>query len=208
MSIIDVLISKNLTSVLCEYTEYKGNFQTITRTLLPSIKANTRQTLIYDLYKIHYINQDNITYLCITSNFPDDIAFAFLLDVQKKFLEKNNYKIIMSSQSYALEDFNSTLKSLMEYYNKCPQKTKNGEIIKNLIDAKSIVMENVEKLIDRDGKLGITVLKSERLNDQSKNINSLASSIKNQKKAEKLRNMRLLIGGGIIAVILLFIIIF
>ena len=124
MSIIDVLISKNLTSVLCEYTEYKGNFQTITRTLLPSIKANTRQTLIYDLYKIHYINQDNITYLCITSNFPDDIAFAFLLDVQKKFLEKNNYKNIMSSQSYALEDFNSTLKSLMEYYNKCPQKIK------------------------------------------------------------------------------------
>ena len=208
MSIIYVLISKNLTSVLCEYTECNGNFQTITRTLLPSLKTNTRQTLIYDLYKIHYINENNITYLCMTSNFPDDIAFSFLLEVQKKFLEQNNYKDVMSSISYAYENFNPTLKSLLEYYNKCPEKTKNGEIIKNLIDAKNIVIENAEKLIERDEKLGMTVFKSERLNDQTKNINLLASTIKNQKKAEKLRNMRLLIGGGIIAVIILFIIIF
>ena len=49
-------------------------------------------------------------------------------------------------------------------------------------------------------------IKSDKLYDQSKNINSLANTIKNQKKAEKLRNMRLLIGGGIILVILIFII--
>ena len=84
----------------------------------------------------------------------------------------------------------------------------NGEIIKNLVDAKSIAIENVEKLIDRDQKLNITVQKSDKLYDQSKNINFLANSIKNQKKAEKMRNMRLIIIGGIILVILIFIIIF
>ena len=208
MPIIHVLISKNIDSVLCEYTEYQGNFATIARIFLQKIKPNTRQTIQYDLYQYHYINQDNITYLCITSSFPEETTFAFLMEVQRQFLEQNSYDDIMKEQSYYFQYFQKNLKNIMDYYNKCPQKTLSGEIIKNLVDAKSIAIENIEKLIDRDQKLNITVQKSDKLYDQSKNINSLANSIKNQKKAEKLRNMRLLIGGGIILVIILFIIIF
>ena len=208
MPIIHVLIAKNIDSVLCEYTEYQGNFTTIARVFLQKIKPNTRQTIQYDSYQYHYINQDNITYLCITSNFPEDTTFAFLMDVQQQFLAQNDYKDIMKEQSYHFEYFQKNLKNIMDYYNKCPEKTVQGELIKNLVDAKSIAIENIEKLIDRDEKLNITVQKSDKLYDQSKNINSLANSIKNQKKAEKLRNMRLLIGGGIILIIILFIIIF
>jgi vesicle-associated membrane protein 7 len=208
MPIIHVLISKNTDSVLFEYTEYQGNFATIARIFLQKIKPNTRQTIQYDLYQYHYINQDNITYLCITSNFPEETTFAFLMEVQRQFLEQNSYDDIMKEQSYYFQYFQKNLKNIMDYYNKCPQKTLSGEIIKNLVDAKSIAIENIEKLIDRDQKLNITVQKSDKLYDQSKNINSLANSIKNQKKAEKLRNMRLLIGGGIILIIILFIIIF
>ena len=208
MPIIHVLIAKNIDSVLCEYTEYQGNFTTIARVFLQKIKPNTRQTIQYDSYQYHYINQDNITYLCITSNFPEDTTFAFLMDVQQQFLAQNDYKDIMKEQSYHFEYFQKNLKNIMDYYNKCPEKTVQGELIKNLVDAKSIAIENIEKLIDRDQKLNITVQKSDKLYDQSKNINSLANSIKNQKKAEKLRNMRLLIGGGIILVIIIFIILF
>ena len=207
MPIIHVLIAVN-DSVKCEYTEYQGNFTFIARTFLQKIKSNTRQTIQYDSYQYHYINQNNITYLCITSNFPEETTFAFLMEVQRQFLEQNNYEDIMKEQSYSFENFQNNLKNILDYYNKCPQKTLTGEIIKNLVDAKSIAIENVEKLIDRDQKLNITVQKSENLYDQSKNINSLANSIKNQKKAEKLRNIRLLIGGGIILVILIFIILF
>ena len=208
MPIIHVLISKNIDTVLCEYTEYQGNFNTIARNFLKKIKPNTRQTKQYDSYQYHYINKDNITYLCITSNFPEDTTFAFLMEVQRQFLNQNDYKDIMKKQSYQMEYFEKNLKNIMDYYNKCPEKTLSGEIIKNLVDAKSIAIENIEKLIERDDKLNITVQKSDKLYDQSKNINSLANSIKNQKKAEKLRNMRLLIGGGIILVIIIFIILF
>ena len=208
MPIIHVLISKNIDTVLCEYTEYQGNFNTIARNFLKKIKPNTHQTIQYDSYQYHYINKDNITYLCITSNFPEDTTFAFLMEVQRQFLNQNDYKDIMKKQSYQMKYFEKNLKNIMDYYNKCPEKTLSGEIIKNLVDAKSIAIENIEKLIERDDKLNITVQKSDKLYDQSKNINSLANSIKNQKKAEKLRNMRLLIGGGIILVIIIFIILF
>ena len=114
----------------------------------------------------------------------------------------------MKERSYYFENFKNNLKNILDYYNKCPQKTLSGEIIKNLVDAKSVAIENVEKLIDRDQKLNITVEKSDKLYDRSKNINFLASSIKNQKKAEKTRMRRILIVGGIILVILIFFIIF
>ena len=208
MPIIHVLIAKNTGQVLSEYTDHQGNLLSIARIVLKSIKPNTRYTVQYDTYQCHYINQDNLTYLCITSNFPEDTTFAFLMEVQKQFLAQNNYNDIMKEQSYSFENFNKNLKNIMEYYNKCPEKTLTGEIIKNLVDAKSVAIENVEKLINRDEKLNIMVQKSDKLYDQSKNINFLANSIKNQKKAEKIRNMRLLIGGGIILVILIFIIIF
>ena len=183
MPIIHVLISKNIDTVLCEYTEYQGNFNTIARNFLQKVKPNTRQTIQYDSYQYHYINKDNVTYLCITSNFPEDTTFAFLMEVQRQFLNQNDYKDIMKKQSYQLDYFEKNLKNIMDYYNKCPEKTLSGEIIKNLVDAKSIAIENIEKLIERDDKLNITVQKSDKLYDQSKNINSLANSIKNQKKA-------------------------
>ena len=192
MSILYALIAKNLDVVLCEYSEYNGNFQQITRTLLRKVQPNRKFTIEYDSYKYHYINQDNITYLCMTSNFPEDIAFGFLVDVQKQFIETYDYDKILSATSY----------------NTCPQKTQTGQIIKDLIDAKSTAVENIEKLISRDQKMNIIVAKSDTLNTQSRNINNIAQKIKTQQKLKKIRNMRLIIGAVIIFVILLFIVLF
>ena len=207
MSILYSLIAKILDVVLCEYSEYNGNFQQITRLLLRKVQPNRRFTIEYDSYKYHYINQDNITYLCMTSNFPEDIAFGFLIDVQKQFIESYDYETIQSSTSYLLDKFQDKLKKLMAYYNTCPQKTQTGQIIKDLIDAKSTAVENIEKLISRDQKLNIIVAKSDALNTQSRNINNIAQKIKTQQKMKKMKNMRLVIGAVILFIILLFIVI-
>ena len=208
MSILYALIAKNFDIVLCEYSEYNGNYQQITRILLRKVQPNRKFTIEYDNYKYHYINQDNLTYLCMTSNFPEDIAFGFLIDVQKQFLETYDYDKILSATSYLLDNFQEKLKKLMAYYNTCPQKTQTGQIIKDLIDAKSTAVENIEKLISRDQKLNIIVAKSDSLNTQSRNINNIAQKIKTQQKLKKMRNMRLIIGAVIIFVILLFIVLF
>ena len=209
MSIFYSLIAKDLDIVLCEYSEYNGNFQQITRTLLRKVQKNSKFTIEYDYYKFHYIHQDNLTYLCMTSNFPEDIAFGFLIDIQKKFLETFDYDKILSATSYGFSDiFEGELKKSMAYYNTYPPKTQTGQIIKDLIDAKSTAVENVEKLISRDQKLNIIVAKSDALNSKSRNVNGIAQKIKTQQKLKKMRNMRLIIGAVIIIIILLLIIIF
>ena len=48
---------------------------------------------------------------------------------------------IISATSYLLDKFQEKLKKLMDYYNACPQKTQPGQIIKDLINAKSTVLQ-------------------------------------------------------------------
>ncbi len=48
MSIIYTLISKSNDKVLCEYTEYHGNFEQVSRTLLKKVQKDHRATFSYD----------------------------------------------------------------------------------------------------------------------------------------------------------------
>ena len=204
MSILYSLISKDKDVVLTEYTEYSGNFQQITRALLRKVHQNTKYTIDYDKYKYHYINEDNITYLCMTEMFPDDLAFAFLDDLRKKFIQTYDYEKIASFYSYQLTEFDKVISQLISYYNTCPQKNQSGEIIKELIDAKNIAIENIEKVIGRDEKLNIIAVKSESLNNQSRNINYIAQQIKKQARMKQIKTM-IIVTVTIIVIVLLFI---
>ena len=48
MSIIFSLISRNSDVVLCEHTDFAGNFQQISRMLLRKIKKNSKFSIEYD----------------------------------------------------------------------------------------------------------------------------------------------------------------
>ena len=47
MSIKYSLISKENDKVLCEYTDFIGNFEQISRQLLKKVKADSRGTFVY-----------------------------------------------------------------------------------------------------------------------------------------------------------------
>ena len=55
--------------------------------------------------------------------------------------------------------------------------------------AKDAVIENIEKLIDRDNKMGIIVNKSEDLKLLSMNINSIADNIRRNENSKKNRSI-------------------
>ena len=48
MSLIYSLISKGTDKILTDYTDMQGNFETISRTLLKSAKANFKATFSYE----------------------------------------------------------------------------------------------------------------------------------------------------------------
>ena len=67
MSIYYVLVSKRNDMILADYTEYSGNFQQITIDLMKHIEENSKKTFELSDYLFHYINDEGITVLCMTS---------------------------------------------------------------------------------------------------------------------------------------------
>jgi hypothetical protein len=51
------------------------------------------------------------------------------------------------------------------------------------------MVENIERLLDRDEKLNLIAMKSNNLNQRSKNVNYLTAKIKKQEKMKQLKMM-------------------
>jgi vesicle-associated membrane protein 7 len=88
MSIYYVLIAKRNDMILVDYTEYSGNFQQITIDLMKQIQPESNKTYELADYLFHYINEDSLTVLCMTSKeINRKLAFAFLVDVRKRLFD-------------------------------------------------------------------------------------------------------------------------
>ena len=91
------------------------------------------------------------------------LAFAFLQDIRKELLERYNQREIEAAQSYSLKTFGSdTLKPKMNYYNDNPNLVvdKTDELFNKMNDLKEDMIENIESLIQRDGKIEIIAEKA------------------------------------------------
>ena len=207
MSLIYSLIARAPDVVLCEHTEYSGNFMQIIRSILQkNIKTNSKCIISYDKYKIHYINTEGITYLCLSEELNDENAFAFLNDIKRKLLKTNQNETILSMNAFWLSNtFTDTLTQYMIYYNTHPLTTKGDEIITELNETKDAMIENIENLIDRENKMNMIVSKSENLNTFSMNISNVADSIRKSEEQKNNTKWFILLGVIILLIILYFV---
>lgn len=134
----------------------------------------------------------------MTEGAQDEIAFAFLSDLKRRFIQSYDEDKIASLSAYQLGEFEKVMKQLMTYYNSNPRFTKAGEIIKDLQEAKNVMVENIEKLLERDEKLNIIAMKSNNLNQHSKNINYIAQQIKKQAKMKQMKIIILAATGAVV----------
>jgi vesicle-associated membrane protein 7 len=113
----------------------------------------------------------------MTENHIDkSLAFAFLNDLRKKFLQTFDYDKVAIAIAHQFKDFNPSIAQLINYYNTNPQLTKTGEIIKELNEAKEVMVENIEKLLQRQDMMNIVVLKSEGLVTKAEGVNHYVPS--------------------------------
>jgi hypothetical protein len=114
MSIIYVVVAKSEDRILCEYTDFVGNFEQIARSLLKEVHIQHKATFSYDdIYFFHYLNSNNVTYMCMCNDqMTRRSAYTFLEDVKNSFLSSFSLNEIEQSLSYTLsEAFKDKLKS-------------------------------------------------------------------------------------------------
>jgi vesicle-associated membrane protein 7 len=170
-----------------------GNFPTVTRVLLEKIPVQDgKMTYVYDEYVFHYIVENGICYLCMSDEKNKHrIPFAFLEDMKTNFVAKFGLEAAQSAIAFAMnEDFKGVIQDRMEFYNsdRADMSIDSIGAVKSQIeDVKGVMVQNIERVLERGEKIELLVDKTDRLNQQAFRFESSSRSLRRAMWWKKMR---------------------
>lgn len=161
-----------------------GNFPTVTRVLLEKIpQQDGKMTYLYDDYVFHYIVENGICYLCMSDEKNKHrIPFAFLEETKTNFIMKFGLDVAQTAIAFAMnEEFKLLLDERMGYYNsdEADRTIDNIGTVKSQIDeVKDVMVQNIERVLERGEKIELLVDKTDNLNQQAFRFESSSRSLR------------------------------
>ena len=170
-------------SVLAEYQldHLTGNFSTISRVLLRKVSptVDEQRSFQHDSYAFHYRQHDHLIYMVMADkNIRPSRAFAFLDDVERRFLQQYGQRAHTAVAFAFNADFSRILKAEMERFNEVAGDDKFTEIRTNLQDVKEQMVDNLDQVIQRGEKIDLLVDKSEDLEVHAIRFNKQSRKLK------------------------------
>ncbi|XP_065181587.1 uncharacterized protein LOC135812190 [Sycon ciliatum] len=164
MSLIYALVCRG-TTVLCDFTDMTGNFETITISMLGRLSKNTEKRVTFHAgeYNYHVINSDGLSYIVMANkNLQDKYAFAYLRDIRTRFAQGPLVERAITAKSYELRrDFTHVLGSQMEFHREEMNRPNRLEELSSQVEeVKGIMTQNIERVLERGEKLDILVEKA------------------------------------------------
>lgn len=184
-----------------------GNFPTVTRVLLAKIPTTDgKMTYVYDEYVFHYCVEAGICYLCMSDEKNKHrIPFGFLEDLKRSFTTKYGYEAPQTAIAFAMnEEFSPTIKERMDFYNSedADRSIDNIGAVKSQIeDVKDVMVQNIEKVLERGEKIELLVDKTDRLNQQAFRFESSSRALRRAMYWKKMRCYAII---GVVAVLLIY----
>eukprot|EP01111_Echinosteliopsis_oligospora_P005942 TRINITY_DN1973_c0_g1_i1.p1 TRINITY_DN1973_c0_g1~~TRINITY_DN1973_c0_g1_i1.p1 ORF type:complete len:269 (-),score=68.10 TRINITY_DN1973_c0_g1_i1:83-889(-) len=179
MPIIYSLVARG-SCVLAEYTATSGNFTTVTRRILDKIPPqDSKMSYVYDRHIFHYIVDDGITYLCMADEeFGRRIPFAFLEDIKNRFKATYGDRG-RTALAYGMNsDFSRVLQGQMDYYSNNPGADKITKVRGEIDEVKSVMVHNIEKVLERGERIELLVDKTENLNQSAFKFKKQSTALK------------------------------
>jgi len=191
MPIIYSLVARG-SCVLAEFTSTSGNFTTVTRRILEKIPQNdSKMSYVYDRHIFHYVVDGGLTYLCMADEeFGRRVPFAFLEDIKNRFKSAYGDRG-KSALAYGMNaDFSRVLQNQMDYYSNNPNADKINRVRGEIDEVKSVMVTNIEKVLERGERIELLV-------DRTENLNQAAFKFKKQstqlKRAMWWKNVKIMI---------------
>eukprot|EP00629_Pelagomonadales_sp_RCC1024_P009438 CAMPEP_0119269064 /NCGR_PEP_ID=MMETSP1329-20130426/6615_1 /TAXON_ID=114041 /ORGANISM="Genus nov. species nov., Strain RCC1024" /LENGTH=215 /DNA_ID=CAMNT_0007269055 /DNA_START=168 /DNA_END=811 /DNA_ORIENTATION=+ len=184
MEVIYVAVSRGV-NVLAEHTDpqHRGNYETVTRQILRRIgEGGSRLAqLKYDDHTFHYSVVEGVTYVVMTAESAGSrLPVAFLEDVTRAFRGAYGDEAPMAAIAFEMNaGFEPTLKRLCASYKKGES---GGDVIgavrSKLDDTREVMVENIDRLLERGEKIELLVDKAENMQQQAFKFERSAVSLK------------------------------
>ncbi|KAM7261329.1 hypothetical protein ACFE04_008696 [Oxalis oulophora] len=156
------------TVILAEYTEFTGNFTTVASQCLQKLPAsNNRFTYNCDGHTFNYLVENAFCVVAVESA-GRQTPIAFLERIKEDFSKKYVGGKAKTAAAKSLnKEFGSKLKDQMQYCVDHPEEiNKLAKVKAQVSEVKGVMMENIEKVLDRGEKIELLVDKTEDLRSQ------------------------------------------
>nr|XP_004514025.1 putative vesicle-associated membrane protein 726 isoform X2 [Cicer arietinum] len=188
------------TIILAEYTEFSGNFSTIASQCLQKLpSSNNRFTYNCDGHTFNYLVDNGFI-----ESAGRQIPIAYLERVKEEFSKKYGGGKAATATTHSLnKEFGSKLKQQMQYCVDHPEEiNKLAKVKAQVSEVKGVMMENIEKVLDRGEKIEMLVDKTDNLRSQAQDFRTQGTKMKRKMWIENMK-IKLIAFGIILAIILM-----
>ncbi|KAK9055657.1 hypothetical protein SSX86_026742 [Deinandra increscens subsp. villosa] len=194
------------TVILSEYTEFTGNFTSIAAQCLQKLPAtNNKFTYNCDGHTFNYLVEDGFTYCVVaTESIGRQVPIAYLERIKDDFAKKyGGGKAATATANSLNKEFGPKLKEQMQYCVDHPEEiSKLSKVKAQVSEVKGVMMENIEKVLDRGEKIEILVDKTENLRSQAQDFRTGGTQLRRKMWLQNMK-VKLIVLGIIIALILI-----
>lgn len=215
------------TIVLAEHTPYSGNFSTIAVQCLQKLPSNSsKYTYSCDGHTFNFLLDSGFVFLVVADEPTGrSVPFVFLERVKDDFKKRYGSSIKNDGDPHPLADgdeeeddlfgdrfsiaynldreFGPKLKEHMEYCMNHPDEmSKLSKLKAQITEVKGIMMDNIEKVLDRGEKIELLVDKTESLQFQADSFQRQGRQLRRKMWFQNLQ-MKLMVGGAILLFIVI-----
>ncbi|KAI4338267.1 hypothetical protein L6164_016609 [Bauhinia variegata] len=194
------------TVVLAEYTEFKGNFTNIASQCLQKLPStNNRFTYNCDGHTFNYLVENGFTYCVVAvESAGRQIPIAFLEKIKEEFTKKySGGKAATASARGLNKEFGPKLKEQMQYCADNPEEiSKLAKVKAQVSEVKGVMMENIEKVLDRGTKIELLVDKTDSLRSQAQDFKKQGTKVKRKMWVDNMK-IKLIVFGIFVALFLI-----
>ncbi|KAI4992816.1 putative vesicle-associated membrane protein 726 [Hordeum vulgare subsp. vulgare] len=196
------------TAVLADHAESSGNFASVAAQCLQKLPPNNnRLSYNCDGHTFNYHIHDGFTYCVVaTESAGRQLPIGFIERVKEDFAKKYSGGKAKTAGANSLKrEFGPKLKEHMKYCDLHPEEIdKLAKVKAQVSEVKGVMMQNIEKVLDRGEKIELLVDKTEDLRSQAQDFKKQGTKIRQKMWWE---NMKIkLIAFGIIVLLILVII--
>ncbi|CAJ2655699.1 unnamed protein product [Trifolium pratense] len=172
------------TLILAEHSDFTGNFTTIALQCLQKLPASNNK-FIYncDGHTFNFLVDNGFTYCVVAvESVERQIPIAFLERIKDDFNKRYGGGRATTATTRSLnKDFGPKLKQHMQYCVEHPEEvSKLAKVKAQVSEVKGVMMENIDKVIDRGEKIEVLVDKTENLRSQKNGMILQAQDFRQQ----------------------------
>jgi len=193
--------------VLAEYTDSDGNFKQIARQILVEVPRNKhRRAYEADNVVFNYAAEDSgLIVLCMTTAGSEArLPWAYITDVTDRFITQYGDTFHRYGDLALNDIFGRVLREQMEWFNDNPSDERVRRIRGEIDAVKDVMVQNIDKVLERGEKIEILVQQTNRLQTQSVGF---VKRSKDLKCSLWCKNVKLMICIGVLCIVLIVIII-